>query len=217
MEIGLIVLGVLVVGYLVWRSKKPKTVPYDPPTPTYPHEPPHPPMSVYGPDAQGRIRIPEVEKLGGDWAHTWWYAPWPLQAKHHDPVYADDCVRWQLRYAVGCDDNGVLGPAPGRGYEAGTLGSEMTPYSWQVPRLFRRGVDRYGRKTVFHASVNDIDNGNGLWTQRKQIADPIHVTDKLTRATRAENGAELAAYLKANPGIKPVPDLPDGDGWLPKP
>src|SRR5690606_28271371 len=79
----------------------------DPPN----HVPPTPPNSGdgLGPDEQGRIRIPEVEALGGEWAKVWWYAPWVLQS--HGSTFPAPVER-QLRFACGCDENGDLGPCP---------------------------------------------------------------------------------------------------------
>jgi hypothetical protein len=164
-----------------------------------------------GPDSKGRIRILEVEALGGDWAKTRWLAPRVV------PQVGGETVRgWNIRGNVGCDANGVLGPHPGYGFEP-QLGEPLTVYTWRVPHEFRYGTDRYGRKIIFEGSVNDVLNADGTYTQQKQPADPVLMTDKLTRATRAASGAELAAYLKANPQIKPVPDANTGDSgaWVP--
>ncbi|MDN5940055.1 MAG: hypothetical protein L0H83_15525, partial [Salinisphaera sp.] len=159
-------------------------------------------------DSEGRIRIPEVTALRGPWSESWWYAPWILRAPHN----LDPTVVWQIRWACGCDENGVLGPCPGRGYEVGmTLGNPMTPYSKYVPRVYRFGTDRYGReKTIFQASQNDVRQPDGTWVAQRQDDKPVLLTDELTRATRAANGAELAEYLRKN-NVSPTPAPAPGD------
>ena len=111
----------------------------------------------------------------------------------------------------------VIGGATGRGYEA-TPGGTLGLISYLVPPYFRRGTDRYGRKTVFIASVNDIDNGDGTWTQSKHLASHVLMLDIKTFATRATSPQELADHIKSR-GLHPYPggtEIDPGE-WIPTP
>lgn len=221
-EIGLTVAAALVIAYLIWdkldrspgRDERPPSPdaglpprsPHLPPTePPTPH-PPEPPVGL--PDREGRVRIPEVEALGGDWARCWWVTPWPLR----DPAVRallDPVTVWQIRWACMCDAEGNVTPAAYRGYDTHDGFGDSLYCIW-VPRLYRKGVDKAGRPgTIWQASSDDTVLPSGQWKQALWGGEPLRMIDKFTRATTADTPEALVAYIRDN-NIDALPE-PNGD------